>query len=52
MIHCRGAGGRAFVQVVAVDRESGEQVLLLHENITQRPAPLQIIRFRTVGSDT
>jgi hypothetical protein len=41
------AGGRAFVQVVAVDRDSGEQVLLLYENITQRPAPFQIIRFRT-----
>jgi hypothetical protein len=40
------AGGRAFVQVLAVDRNNGEQVLLLYEHVTQRPQPIQIIRFR------
>lgn len=40
-------GGRAFVKVFAVDRGSGEQVLLLYENIVERPRPIQIIRFRT-----
>ena len=40
-------GGRAFVKVYAVERESGEQVLLLYENIAQRSKPIQIIRFRT-----
>ena len=40
------AGGRAFVQVVAMDRVSGEQVLLLYENIMERRQPIQIIRFR------
>ena len=40
-------GGRAFVKVVAVDRKTGEQVLLLYENIHQRPKPIQIIRFRS-----
>ena len=43
-------GGRAFVQVVAVDRETGEQVLLLYEDIAQRSEPIQIIRFRTDGA--
>jgi hypothetical protein len=41
------AGGRAFVQVLAVDRNSGEQVLLLYENVAQRAHPIQIIRFRS-----
>lgn len=40
-------GGRGFVKVYAIDRETGEQVLLLYENITQRPHPIQIIRFRS-----
>lgn len=43
------AGGRAFVHVVAVDSASGEQVLLIYENLAERPQPIQIIRFRTAG---
>ncbi|MFL5540631.1 MAG: hypothetical protein ACJ8J0_16695 [Longimicrobiaceae bacterium] len=39
-------GGRAFVKVFAVDRKTGEQVLLLYEDITRRPRPIAIIRFR------
>jgi len=42
-----GQVGEAFVQVVAVDRTSGEQVLLLYENVAQRAHPIQIIRFRS-----
>ncbi len=45
-------GGRAFVKVVAVDRRTGEQVLLLYENITKRPTPIQVIRFRSTKSDS
>ena len=40
-------GGRAFVKVVAVERSTGEQVLLLYENILERSGPIQIIRFRS-----
>lgn len=40
-------GGRAFVKVYAVHRETGEQYLLLYENIAQRSRPIQIIRFQT-----
>ena len=43
-------GGRAFVKVFAIDRGSGEQVLLLYENIAERPRPIQIIRFRSAGN--
>ena len=40
------AGGRAFVQVLAVDRATQEQVLLVYENIATRTKPIQVIRFR------
>lgn len=38
-------GGRAFLKVFAVDRKSGESVLLLYENIEKRKRPVQVIRF-------
>lgn len=44
-------GGRAFVKVMAVDRRTGELVLLLYENITQRAAPIQVIRFVATPTD-
>ena len=43
-------GGRAFVKVYAVHRRSGEQYLLLYEDIAHRRRPVQIIRFLR-GSD-
>lgn len=43
-------GGRAFVKVYAVRRKTGEQFLLLYEDIVHRKRPVQIIRFRP--SDT
>lgn len=39
-------GGRAFVKVYAVHRKTGEQFLLLYEDIARRKRPVQIIRFR------
>lgn len=39
-------GGRAFVKVYAVHRKTGEQFLLIYEDISRRRAPVQIIRFR------
>jgi hypothetical protein len=38
-------GGRAFIKVYAVDRVTGESVLLLYENIGKRKQPLQMIRI-------
>ena len=38
-------GGRAFVKVYAVRRATGEQFLLLYEDIEHRKRPVQIIRF-------
>src|SRR5512144_991647 len=38
-------GGRAFVKVYAVRRTTGEQFLLLYEDIERRPRPVRIIRF-------
>lgn len=38
-------GGRAFVKVYAVERSSGEQYLLLYEDIAHRSRPIQIVRF-------
>jgi hypothetical protein len=38
-------GGRAFVKVYAVHRTTGEQFLLLYEDIGRRKRPVQIIRF-------
>jgi hypothetical protein len=43
-------GGRGFVKVLAVERSSGQQVLLLYENVSQRSQPVQIIRFRSAPS--
>ena len=37
--------GRAFVKVYAVQKTTGEQVLLLYEDITRRRRPVQIIQF-------
>jgi hypothetical protein len=42
-------GGRAFIKVYAVRRATGEQLLLLYEDIARRPRPIQIIRFRPAG---
>jgi hypothetical protein len=39
-------GGRAFVKVYAVHRRTGEQFLLLYEDIAHRKRPVQVIRFR------
>ena len=41
-------GGRAFVKVYAVHRKTGDQFLLLYEDIVHRKRPVQIIRFRPV----
>ena len=38
-------GGRAFVKVYGVRRKTGEQFLLLYEDILHRKQPVQIIRF-------
>lgn len=38
-------GGRAFVKVYATHRTTGEQYLLLYEDIAHRRRPVQIIRF-------
>lgn len=38
--------GRGFLKVYAIDRESGDAVLLLFEDIAHRKQPLQVIRFR------
>jgi hypothetical protein len=38
-------GGRAFVKVYAVHRTTGEQYLLLYEDIAHRKQPVQVIRF-------
>jgi hypothetical protein len=38
-------GGRAFVKVYAVRRTTGEQFLLLYEDIEHRKRPIRVIRF-------
>lgn len=43
-------GGRAFIKVFAVDRVTGESVLLLYENVGFRKQPIQVIRFRSANS--
>ncbi|WP_017732128.1 hypothetical protein [Nafulsella turpanensis] len=40
-----GEIGRAFINVFAVDRETGTQYLLIYENLEQNSRPLQVIRF-------
>src|SRR6266700_4038692 len=41
-------GGRAFLKVYAVHRQTGEQYLLIYEDIAHRKTPIQVIRFRPV----
>ena len=41
-------GGRGFIEVYAVDRATGEAVLLIYEDVGMRKQPLQIIRFKNV----
>ena len=41
--------GRAFVKVYAVQRRTGEQFLLLYEDVARRKRPIQVIHFRTVS---
>ena len=43
-------GGRAFVKVYAVNRKTGEQFLLLYEDVARRKRPVQIVRFRPAAS--
>jgi hypothetical protein len=44
-------GGRAFLQVYAVHRDTGDQYVLLYEDLPRRKQPVQVIRFRA-GPDT
>jgi hypothetical protein len=37
---------RGFVKVYAVQRRTGEQFLLLYEDIARRKRPIQVIHFR------
>jgi hypothetical protein len=41
-------GGRAFLKVYAVHRRSGDQYLLIYEDLVHRKTPVQVIRFRPV----
>jgi hypothetical protein len=41
-------GGRAFLKVYAVHRDTGEQFLLIYEDIAGRKRPLHIVRFHSV----
>ena len=43
--------GRAFVKVFAVERATGEEVLLVYDNIAQRSAPARVIRFRRPAAE-
>ena len=45
-------GGRAFLQVYAVHRETGDQYVLLYEDIARRKQPVQVIRFRSAADST
>lgn len=45
-------GGRGFLKVYAVDRRTGDQYLLIYENIRERKRPVQIIHFHAVPGDT
>ena len=45
-------GGRGFLKVYAVDKNTGEQYLLIYEDIRQRKRPVQVIRFRSVQDDS
>jgi hypothetical protein len=46
-----GVEGRGFVKVYAVDRDSGDSVLLIYENVAERKEPVQVVRFRRSGSN-
>ncbi len=41
-------GGRAFLKVHAIHSKTGDQYLLIYEDISHRKTPVQIIRFRAV----
>ena len=45
-------GGRAFLQVYAIHRDTGEQYVLLYEDIARRKQPVQVIRFRPTSDET
>ena len=45
-------GGRAFVKVYAVHRTTGEQFLLLYEDIERRKRPVRLIRFVPMRADS
>jgi len=45
-------GGRAFLQVYAIHRGTGEQYVLLYEDIANRKQPVQVIRFRPTSDET
>jgi len=45
-------GGRAFLQVHAIHRDTGDQYLLLYEDIVNRKQPVQVIRFRPTSDAT
>jgi hypothetical protein len=45
-------GGRGFLKVYAVHKETGEQYLLIYENIRERKQPVQVIRFRGVADES
>ena len=45
-------GGRAFIQVHAIHRQTGEQYLLLYEDIANRKQPVQVIRFLPTSDAT
>lgn len=49
-LHDTSVGGRAFLKVHAVDRDSGEAVLLLYENVAERKQPVQVFRFRNAAT--
>jgi hypothetical protein len=44
------AGWRSFVKVFAVRRSTGENVLLVYEDIAHHKQPVQIIRLRSDAS--
>ena len=46
------SGGRAFLQVHAIHRDTGEQYVLLYEDIANRKQPVQVIRFRPTSDAT
>jgi hypothetical protein len=41
-------GGRAFLQVYAIHHRTGDQYLLIYEDIAKRKTPVQVIRFLPV----